>query len=103
MASAARSFHPIWVSGHPSASAIGRGIAITRGDVAIEAASVGTTVGRSWARACSVATSPQADEAGDHTWGCGPSTSGSQPRASAVAAVPEPLRTTWATTHVPST
>ena len=63
---------------------MGRGMAITRGEVAMEGPLLWKMSGLSSSRACTAAMSPQ-------------------PRANAPAAVPDPLRTTCPTTHVPST
>ncbi len=91
------------LSGHPSASAIGWGIAITSGLCTREGRSAGMGLGRSSvAESCSTSTAHDVD-AGVHTSGLGPSSDSSQPRASAVAAAPLALLTTDIHTHWPST
>src|SRR6266571_4992557 len=91
--------HPSFCLGQPSASAIGRGIAITRG----EAATLGTLGGISFGlsalavRCWSRVTHPE--EAGDQTSGRGPSTASFQPRASAAIAAPDALVVTFTWTQ----
>src|SRR6266545_1419853 len=96
-------FQPIFSLGQPSASAIGRGMAITRGEAATLGTSGGTSLGRSAlvVRCWSSVTQP--DEAGDHTSGRGPSTDSFQPRASAAMAAPDALVVTLTCTQRPST
>src|SRR5512132_3531313 len=89
--------------GQPSASAIGRGIAITSGDAAIRGTSGGTRLGLSAPapRCCSSVTQPE--EAGDQTSGRGPSAASFQPLASAAMAAPDDLVVTLTCTQRPST
>src|SRR6266498_2323373 len=94
---------PSFFLGQPSASAIGRGIAITSGDAAIRGVSGGTRLGRSLRppRCCSRVTQP--DEAGDQTAGLGPSVDSFQPLASAAIAAPDDLVVTLTCTQRPAT
>ena len=91
--------HPSGLVGHPSAPAIGRGMAITSGVSATWGSVSGTRSGasrsaRRWRRR-----TVQDDDAGDQTSGRGPSIRSSHPRASASAAPPEAFDVTWTTTH----
>src|SRR6266542_2442996 len=70
------SVQPSFLPGQPSASAIGRGMAMTSGEAAIFGTSGGTSLGRS-ADSC-------------------------QPRASAAMASPDALEVTWTCTQRPS-
>src|SRR6266498_3772349 len=96
------SVQPSFLPGQPSASAIGRGMAMTSGEAAIFGTSGGTSLGRSeptvrcWRRAT------QPEEAGVHTSGRGPSADSCQPRASAAMASPDALEVTWTCTQRPS-
>src|SRR5436190_9293028 len=94
---------PSFFLGQPSASAIGRGIAITSGEAAIRGISGGTRLGRSLPRlrCCSRVTQPE--EAGDQTSGRGPSVASFQPRASAAIAAPDALVVTLTCTQRPPT
>ncbi len=89
VARAATSDHPIGVSGQPSASAIGFGIAITRGvsmkDTASPAISGSPASARRWLRIA-----PQLEDAGDQITGWG-SLSPDQPSARRSAASPDAL------------
>ena len=98
-----RSPQPRAASGQPSASAIGRGMAMTSGEDTIDALSAGKMSGWSASRASSRAISIQALDAGLQTSGRGPSTASSQPRASASAAAPEDGRVTSTQEHDPAT
>src|ERR687887_977506 len=93
---------PSFFFGQPSASAIGRGIAITSGDAAILGTSGGTRLGRSLPRprCCSRVTQP--DEAGDQTSGRGPSLASFHPLASAAMAAPDDLVVTLTCTQCPA-
>ena len=97
-ASANRSLQPIGLPGHPSASAIGRGIATTSGVCARLGSSSGTRSARSAAVRSWRSSTAHDDAAGLHTSGRGPSTVSSHPRASACSAPPLALLTTdtWA-------
>src|SRR5690606_8353966 len=82
---------PIFLSGQPRASAMGFGMAITSGEVAIDGLSADTRLARSLsaARRWSMAIQPLL--AGVHTSGFGPSRRSSQPRARASMALPDAL------------
>jgi len=103
VASAARSDQPIAFLGQPSASAMGRGIAMVSGEVMIGGNSPsGTGEGLSSAPVRSRSMAGQTLAAGLHTSGRLPSVRSSQPRASASMAMPEFLESTWISTHLPS-
>src|SRR5437763_10479345 len=90
------SAHPIGVAGHPSASAIGLGMAITRGVTWMGLASAGAIAGWPWSARRWLTTAPHDDAAGDHTTGRGPfAGSSGQPEASRSAAAPDDLLSTF--------
>jgi hypothetical protein len=91
------------LSGQPSASAIGFGMAMTSGVCAIDGVSAGTRSPLSWAAVRCCSSTDQDRDAGVQTSGRGPSTCSFQPRASASMAPPEALEVTWTSTQVPST
>src|SRR6266542_1597357 len=104
-ARSSRSVQPSFFLGHPSASAIGLGMAMTSGDAAILGTSAGTRRDLSvLAVRCSRRVT-QPEDAGVHTSGRGPSTDSCQPvgRARAVMASPDALLVTRTWTQRPST
>jgi hypothetical protein len=94
---------PMGLSGHPSASAIGLGMASTSGDCAIIGSlPSGTSPPLSpLARRCLSSATHDAD-AGVQTAGCGPSFLTSHPVASASSAAPEAFVCTTGSAHLPS-
>src|SRR5262245_44839639 len=95
--------HPIGVFGHPSAWAIGRGMAITSGVSATRPTSAGTMFGLSWAARRCWRRTVHDEEAGVQTSGKGPSTDSSHPRARESMAPPEAFDTTSTAAHRPFT
>src|SRR3989442_8739108 len=71
-ASASTSAHPIGVVGHPKASAMGRGMAITSGVSWKGLASLGAMGGWPWSARRWLTTAPHDDAAGDQITGLGP-------------------------------
>src|SRR4051812_12467902 len=91
------SLQPIGVAGHPSAWAIGLGIAIASGVTCIGLASVGAIAGWPWSARRWLTTPPQDDAAGDQTTGRVPSSG--QLDDSRFAAAPEDLLWTLTVVH----
>src|SRR2546421_2545189 len=92
---------PTGVDGQPSARAIGLGMAITSG-LKARCETVSGNIGamspcKRWRKSTT-----HADDAGDQTWGAGPSSFSSQPRARACSAAPDAIEITLAWTHLPS-
>src|SRR6266511_4126880 len=104
-ARSSRSAQPSFLPGHPSASAIGLGMAMTSGDAAIFCTCGGTSLGLSEVAVRCSSRVTQPEDAGVHTSGRGPSTDSCQPAglASAAMAAPDALLVTWIWTQRPST
>src|SRR5689334_12772619 len=96
------SLHPRALFGHPSASAIGWGMAMTRG-VFMNGVPVLAMVGSPLAVSCWSSTAPDALEAGVQMAGAGLLPSVFQPSASAWAAAPEASEWGLTNTHLPFT
>ncbi len=97
------SCQPIGLSGHPSASAIGRGIAMVSGDCIRLGSDAGIRSERSTPTRWTRRISTQLVAAGDQTSGRGPSVDSFHPRARASSASPDALRTIFTAMHWPST
>jgi hypothetical protein len=99
-ASERTSDQPIALLGHPRASAMGFGIAMTRGVCATWENESGTMLGASRAASRCRRITTHEDDAGLQTSGLGPSMASSQPLARASAAPPEALEVTLTWTHL---
>src|SRR5438067_7052971 len=83
------SAQPIGVAGHPSAWAIGRGIAMTSGVTWMGLASAGASGGWPWSARRWLTIAPHDAAAGDHTTGRGSDGSSGQPDDKRSAAAPD--------------